>query len=26
MLYSIALWVLAWSLFTRARGRIAFWI
>jgi lipopolysaccharide transport system permease protein len=26
MLYSIVLWVLAWSLFTRARGRIAFWI
>jgi lipopolysaccharide transport system permease protein len=26
MLYSMALWVLAWSLFTRARGRIAFWI
>ena len=25
-LYSIALWVLAWGLFTRARGRIAFWI
>jgi len=25
-LYSIVLWVLAWGLFTRARGRIAFWI
>jgi lipopolysaccharide transport system permease protein len=25
-LYSLVLWGLAWSLFTRARGRIAFWI
>jgi lipopolysaccharide transport system permease protein len=25
-LYSVVLWVLAWGLFTRARGRIAFWI
>jgi lipopolysaccharide transport system permease protein len=25
-LYSLVLWALAWSLFTRARGRIAFWI
>jgi lipopolysaccharide transport system permease protein len=26
VLYSIVLWILAWGLFTRARGRIAFWI
>ena len=26
VLYSLVLWGLAWSLFTRARGRIAFWI
>ncbi len=25
-LYSLVLWGLAWSLFSRARGRIAFWI
>jgi len=25
-LSSLVLWALAWSLFTRARGRIAFWI
>ncbi len=25
-LYSLVLWVLAWGLFSRARGRIAFWI
>jgi lipopolysaccharide transport system permease protein len=26
LLYSLVLWGLAWSMFTRARGRIAFWI
>jgi len=26
VLYSIVLWILAWGLFTRARGRIAFWL
>jgi lipopolysaccharide transport system permease protein len=26
VLYSIVLWALAWGLFTRARGRIAFWL
>jgi len=26
LLYSAMLWMLAWSLFSRARGRIAFWI
>jgi lipopolysaccharide transport system permease protein len=25
-LYSLLLWAMAWSLFSRARGRIAFWI
>ena len=25
-LYSLALWFMAWGLFSRARGRIAFWI
>ena len=25
-LYSAVLWVLAWAMFTRARGRIAFWM
>jgi lipopolysaccharide transport system permease protein len=25
-LYSLVLWLLAWALFTRARGRIAFWM
>jgi lipopolysaccharide transport system permease protein len=25
-LYSLVLWALAWSLFTRVRGRIAFWL
>jgi lipopolysaccharide transport system permease protein len=25
-LYSMALWALAWGLFSRARGRIAFWM
>ena len=26
LLYSLVLWGLAWSMFARARGRIAFWI
>ena len=25
-LYSLVLWILAWGLFSRVRGRIAFWI
>lgn len=25
-LYSVVLWILAWGLFSRVRGRIAFWI